>query len=303
MLRRVRKALYGWLDKQFLDGCSRYNALDVRRNARTKVQARQKFEQHGIPFAKGKAFVWPGTAFRFVRDHGFPVVVKPNLGGYSRGSYFPIQTRGELLKAILLAKLWWPKSIIERYLKGNNYRVVVTKTGVKVVMRRYPPFVVGDGESSIRELVAAENAVRREMNLLPVIHEIPFEKEQLRHLKKQGKTWDFIPAKGEEVELFHRVALAPGGVLETVDIAQIPEKNLQLFQKILELFDANVLGIDVIMEQGIEIPYDEQETIFLEVNTRPYLKMHHYPRWGDVPDMKALYAELDALHIDDLDVF
>ena len=51
------------------------------------------------------------------------------------------------------------------------------------------------------------------------------------------------------------------------------------------------------MEKGIEVDYDKQKTIFLELNSRPYLKMHTVPRIGKSPDMKPLYAKLDALEI------
>lgn len=303
MIRYIKKKLYSWVDKQFLDGCSSYNSLEVRRACRTKEQAREKFRQHGIPFAEGKIWVWPWSAINFVKKYGYPVVVKPNLGGYSRGSYFPITSKQGLRKAMLGVKVWWPRSVIEQYLRGKNYRVVVTREGVQIVTRRFPPFVVGDGMKNISQLIDEENQIRREMKLLPIIHEIEKSKDVVRFLKKQGLALDSVPALDHEVELFHRVALSPGGVLETIDMSCIPQKNIDLFAKVLRIFDANILGIDVIMEKGVEIPFDEQKTIFLEVNSRPYLKMHAVPRWGDVPDMKALYQKLDALKVDDRDVY
>ncbi len=78
--------------------------------------------------------------------------------------------------------------------------------------------------------------------------------------------------------MYHRVSLAPGGVLETIDVDTITPKNKALFIKIIDLFEANIFGIDVIMEKGIDVDYDKQKTIFLEVNSRPYLKMHNFPR-------------------------
>ena len=69
------------------------------------------------------------------------------------------------------------------------------------------------------------------------------------------------------------------------------------------MFGANVLGIDVIFEKGIETGYQHQKCIFIEVNSRPYMKMHYYPRYGKVDDLSASLAELDSLDIPDKDIF
>ncbi|MGI9311868.1 MAG: cyanophycin synthetase, partial [bacterium] len=104
-------------------------------------------------------------------------------------------------------------------------------------------------------------------------------------------------------ELFHRVALAPGGIVETIAQGTIAEENARLFMAVVRMFDANVLGIDVIFEKGIEVAATEQKCIFIEVNSRPYAKMHHFPRYGEVEDLSAHYAELDRLDIPDRDIF
>ena len=62
-------------------------------------------------------------------------------------------------------------------------------------------------------------------------------------------------------------------MVETIQRDLIPSYNHELFAKVLTLFDAEILGIDVIMEQGIEHDAREQKLIFLEVNSRPYLKI------------------------------
>jgi glutathione synthase/RimK-type ligase-like ATP-grasp enzyme len=112
-----------------------------------------------------------------------------------------------------------------------------------------------------------------------------------------------VPEKGQNVELFHRVALAPGGVVEIIDQATIPDENRELFQRVVKMFDANVFGIDVIFEKGIETSYRDQKCIFIEVNSRPYMEMHQYPRFGCKEDLSADLAELDKIEIKDKDIF
>ena len=72
--------------------------------------------------------------------------------------------------------------------------------------------------------------------------------------------------------------------------------------RILDLFDANILGIDVIFERGIEEEFDAQKCIFLEVNSRPYIKMHEYPRHGKKDDLSSELEQLSELVIDQADV-
>ena len=286
-----------------MHGCTSYNTLEVRKGCRSKAQAREMFARNGVPHARGMIFFLPFKVRDFVREHGYPLVVKPNVSGYSRGSYFPINNSRELIRGILLAKAWWHTTVIEQYLAGANYRVLTTGEQLISVIRRYSPFVVGNGKDSINELIDQENRVRAQMNLHPTI--FPISKSELvrAHLKKHNRSLDSVPDAGQHVELFYRVALAPGGVVETIDQSTIPNDNRQLFTNVVKMFGANLLGIDVIFEKGIETSYQEQKCIFIEVNSRPYAKMHHFPRYGKVEDLSAHYAELEKLDIPDQDIF
>lgn len=302
-MRKLKAALYHWLSHRYMHGCTSYNTLEVRKSCRSKAQARAVFAAHDVPHARGMVFFWPWKARGFVKAHGFPVVVKPNVSGYSRGSYFPINSFPELWRGIVLAKAWWPTTVIEQYLAGANYRVLATGDKLVSVIRRYPPFVTGNGRDSIDKLIDAENRIRAQMKLHPVM--FPISKSQLvtAHLKKRNLTLDSVPAKDERVELFHRVALAPGGIVETIDQSAIADDNAELFKNVVRMFNANLLGIDVIFEKGIETSHRAQKCIFIEVNSRPYAKMHHFPRYGKVEDLSAAYAELDQLDIPDKDIF
>ena len=302
-MRKFKAWLYAWISEKYMHGCSNYNTVEVRRGCRSKAQGRAIFDKNGVPHARGMIFFWPWTAARFAKQHGFPLVIKPNVSGYSRGSYFPINSMAELYRAIFWAKVWWPMTVIEQYLQGANYRVLTKETGLISVIRRYPPFVIGNGTDSIDKLIDAENQIRREMNLHPVIFPIAKSDQVVTHLKNQGLSFPSVPEDQQQIELFHRVALAPGGVVEIIDQSTIPQANIALFKSVVNLFGANVLGIDVIFEKGIEIPHSKQECIFIEVNSRPYMKMHYYPRYGEAEDLADSLAELEQLDIDDKDIF
>ncbi len=302
-MRAFNAWLYRLISERYMHGCSNYNTLEVRRGCRSKAQSRTVFERNGVPHAQGMTFLLPGKAKQFARQHGFPVVIKPNVSGYSRGSYFPINQFSELMHGIVWSKLWWPITIIEQYLAGANYRVLSTNHNLISVIRRYPPFVTGNGTDSVATLIDCENEIRARMNTHMTIYQIRKNKLVRQHLKKQNLTFDSIPAKGQYVELFFRVALATGGIVETIAEDTIAPDNKKLFIDIVSMFDANVLGIDVIFEKGIEISYQKQKCIFIEVNSRPYTKMHHAPRYGKVEDLSKYYAELEKLDIPDKDLF
>jgi len=302
-MRKLKAALYRWLSARYMHGCTSYNTLEVRKGCRSKAQARAVFAANEVPHARGFVFFLPWKVRAFVKAHGFPVVVKPNVSGYSRGSYFPINNFAELWRGIILAKAWWPTTVIEQYLAGANYRVLATGEKLVSVIRRYPPLITGNGRDSIDQLIDAENRVRAQMKLHPVIFPISKSKLVVAHLKKRGMTLDSVPGEGERVELFHRVALAPGGIVETIDQNTIAADNAELFKSVVRMFNANLLGIDVIFERGIETSYREQKCIFIEVNSRPYAQMHHFPRYGKAEDLSAAYAELDQLDIADKDIF
>ena len=300
---KIKKTIYAWISKKFMDGCSNYNSLEVRKSCRSKEQARDKFKEGGIPHAQGLIFFNPFAAVKFAQQFGFPLVIKPNVSGFSRGSHFPIRNYKELWKAIFLAKCWWPFTVVEQYLEGKNYRVVVANGEVVSVLQRYAPAVKGNGSSTIRELMKIENAIREEMKLYPVISPLKESAQTSAFLAKQGLNFDSVPEEGQRVTLFYRISLAPGGVVEVINKQLLPEANNALFKNVLNLFDANILGIDVILEKGIEFDYREQKCIFLEVNSRPYLKMHDYPRYGKAEDLSAQFEQLDALDVKQSDTF
>ncbi|MCJ8336951.1 MAG: hypothetical protein MJK10_00620 [Pseudomonadales bacterium] len=299
----LKQRLYAAISKQFMSDCSSYNSLEVRRGCRSKKQARDIFAANKVPHAKGKIFFGPLAAHKFIAEHGFPVVIKPNVSGFSRGSYFPIRNYKELYKALLLAKIWWPTTVIEQYLEGKNYRVVVIEGELMSAIERFPPTVTGNGRDSIRQLANTENKVREKMGLFPTIHPILESEQCIKHLAKQGLNFDSVPADGQSITLFYRIALAPGGTINTIDKSTIPEENTQLFLKVLKMFNANILGIDIIMQQGIDVPFTEQKCIMLEVNSRPYLKMHDVPRHGIREDLSHYYQKLDNLQITQSDTY
>lgn len=300
---KLKKYLYAWISKTFMADCSNYNDLSVRKSCRSKEQARNIFALANIPHAQGDIFLNPFSAIKFAKKHGFPLVIKPNISGFSRGSFFPIENYKALWRAIFFAKLWWPYTVVEQYLQGANYRVLVANGKVISVLQRYAPFVRGDGKATIAQLIDTENSIRKKMNLYPCISPLQKGRQTTDFLAQSGYNLNTVPKRDQHVLLFYRISLAPGGVVEVINKETIPEVNKCLFEDILKHFSANILGIDVIMEKGITTDYQAQKCIFLEVNSRPYLKMHNFPRYGQTEDLSPYFEQLDQLSIQQSDTY
>lgn len=299
----MKKLIYAALSKWFLKGCSHYNSVVVRRGCRSKKQAKNAFNLLGIPCAKYGLFYNPLSVFSFVKKQNFPVVIKPNIGGFSRGVHFPIQTYWQLFIASILVKIWWPRSIIEQYLAGKNYRVVVTKGQIMSMIRRHPPFVVGDGVNDISTLIDIENQIRTEMALLPIMSHIPKNCTTKQYLRKQKLNLSSVISNNEKIYLHHKISLSQGSIVEIIDRQMLTQANKTMMLAILDYFDANILGIDVICEQGLEVDFTQQKTIFLEVNSRPFLAMHDVPRYGEKEDLSSYIEQLEHCQAAQKDIF
>lgn len=299
----MKHLLYRFLSVFLLSGCSHYNPLKVRQACRSKSQAKAIFAKNKLSCAEGEVFINPVKAFLFAKKYGFPLVIKPNVGGFSRGAYFPIENNWQLLKASILVKKWWAVSIIERYLLGQNYRIVMTKFGLMSIIKRYPPFVIGDGKLSIAALIDQENQARQAMGLFPAVNPIPKNSAIRRHLKKQYLTFDTVLKKGRRIYLHHKISLKLGSVVRVMDKANLSTHNQQKAAQVLDFVGANILGIDVICEHGLEVDFEQQKCIFLELNSRPLLSISEFPRFGKKQDLSVFYQQLDALKIDNKNIF
>jgi hypothetical protein len=104
----------------------------------------------------------------------------------------------------------------------------------------------------------------------------------------------------QKVYLHHKISLKLGSSIEVIDKVKLSDNNKQDLIKILNFFNANILGVDVICKEGIEVDFKTQPCIFLELNSRPFLKMHDNPRYGEKPkDLDDFYNKLKQLEITD----
>lgn len=253
----------------------------------TEIDSSDKYEfkkilkKNDLPYPVGKNFRNYLDAQQFVREIGFPVVVKPRSGSLSRHTTCNIKNEEELKKAIDVVKIISTEFIVERFVRGNVYRITVIDGDVAACCLREPPNIIGDGIHSIEELIKIKNnnPLRGESHQKNFsLHKIPITPEVLSFLKKQNFTINDVPPKGNKIYLHSKVILACGADIHDKS-DEICEENRVLFKKVAQIFRTTLIGIDFIC-QDISKPYYIQECAIIEGNNLPYIDMHHYPVTG-----------------------
>ncbi len=233
----------------------------------------------GIPVPEGGVVYDYESAKEIAEKIGFPVVCKPLDGNQGKGVTTNIRSFDELKEAFKYAKNYSKKVIIEEHVEGEDYRILVINGKAVACARRTPAHVIGDGKSTIRELVEKINSDERR----GIGHEKPLTKikiDEITHeiLKRKGYTLDSVLPKGEILYLKTSANLSTGGEAEDVtDIAH--PSNLRLAERVARITGLDIAGIDFICKD-ITKPLHEIKGKVVEVNAAPGFRMHLYPSKG-----------------------
>jgi cyanophycin synthetase len=216
------------------------------------------------------------AACRYV---GFPLVVKPVGGNHGRGITVNIKNYEDALVAFHAAKNVSSKVIVEKYITGEDYRLLVINNVLVAAAKRTPANVVGDGKSTIKELVDEVNKdSRRGYGHENVLTKITINDLTKTIIAAKGYTEDSVPAKGETVILKDTANLSTGGTAEDVTDIVHPS-NVSMADRISKIIDLDICGIDI-MTTDISKPLEETGGAVLEVNAGPGFRMHLAPTTG-----------------------
>lgn len=233
----------------------------------------------GIPVPCGGIALQQDEAVAIAKRIGFPVVVKPYNGNQGKGVTLSIKSEEEVRKAFEVAKNYSTDIIVERYIFGKHYRVLVVNQQVIAVAQRIPANVVGDGVHSVEKLIEMENnnPLRGEEHEKPLT-KIKVEPVVLMYLTRQGITLQTVPKKGEQVFLRENANLSTGGI--AIDVTdQVNKENIPLFLRVAKLIGLDIAGIDIVVKD-IALPFVESGGAIIEVNAAPGIRMHHFPSVG-----------------------
>lgn len=247
-----------------------------------KYELKKILKAGNIPYAQGECFWRVKSALSYGRRIGFPLVVKPRQGSLSRHTTCNIQSEQQLERAVRIAKIISKEVVVEKYIPGQVYRITLVGHKMSACCLREPPNIVGDGVHTVAQLAEIKNSHpwRGEAGAKNyTLHKIQITPTSLALLKSQGLSLDSIPEKGRKVYLHTKVILACGADIHDQTRTVHPE-NIALFEKLSRLCKRPLIGVDFIC-RDITIPYHQQECAVIEVNTLPYIDMHHYPVSGE----------------------
>lgn len=247
--------------------------------ASDKAITNELLAQAGIPVPRGILCYSAEEAVEAAESIGYPVVVKPSNGNQGKGVSLDLQSKEEVISAYNIASKINDCVLVEEYIKGNDYRVLIVGNQVSAVALRVPAYVIGDGIHSIKELVEIKNSDdKRGIGHEKPLTRIVIDDISINLLKKQGYTPDSIPGKGVRVCLKSNGNLSTGG--EAIDCTdRIHPYNQEIAIRAARIIGLDIAGVDITCAD-ISKPIQAGRGAVIEVNASPGIRMHLYPTKG-----------------------
>jgi cyanophycin synthetase len=236
-------------------------------------------EQFQIPIPKGEIIRTEEGLKDAVKYVGFPLVVKPVSGNHGRGITTNINNMEDAIIAFYAAKEVSRTVIVERFVTGDDYRLLVINYKLVAAAKRTPAHVIGDGKSTVQQLVDAVNKdPRRGFGHENVLTQITINDLTLGILEEKGLTVDSVIPEGEFLKLKDTANLSTGGTAEDVTDVVHPY-NIFMAERIAKIIGLDICGIDI-MTTDIGQPLPDTGGAVLEVNAAPGFRMHLAPSSG-----------------------
>jgi len=233
----------------------------------------------GVPVPVGRSVDSAEGAWSATCELGGRVVLKPRDGNQGKGITVDISMRDEVMAAYRVAAEISSEVIVERYLPGQDYRLLVVGERMVAAARRAPPQVIGDGEHTIAQLVEQVNRdPLRGDGHATSLTKIRIDAIALATLAAQGYGADSVPAKGVNVALRNNANLSTGGTATDVTDDVHPDVAARAVAA-AQMIGLDIAGVDMVCENVIR-PLEEQGGGIVEVNAAPGLRMHLQPSYG-----------------------
>ena len=246
--------------------------------AQDKDLTKKLLRAAGVPVPHGRPASDPDDAWAAALEIGLPVVLKPQDGNQGKGVTVNITTRAHLDIAFRAAAEHG-EVLVERFLPGCDFRLLVVGDKLVAAARREPPQVVGDGVNTVRELVDIVNQdPRRGEGHATSLTKIRFDDIAVARLDAQGLSPESVPPKGQRVILRNNANLSTGGTATDVTDEVHPAVAARAVAA-AQMIGLHICGVDVVCESMLQ-PLEAQNGGVVEVNAAPGLRMHISPSYG-----------------------
>ncbi|MDB5205254.1 MAG: cphA [Flavisolibacter sp.] len=217
---------------------------------------------------------------------GYPIVIKPLDGNHGKGATINIIDWEHAVCAFHRAKKWSEDVIVEKFIEGCDYRVLVINNKFVAAALRTPASVTGDGKHTVQQLIDIENQdPRRGAGHDNALTEIKVDEVTMELLRKKHFTVNSILPQGEVLHLKPTANLSTGGTATDVT-DQVHPENISCFERIARNIGLDICGIDV-MATTLSTPLKENGGAVLEVNAAPGFRMHLEPTSGTPRNVAA----------------
>lgn len=238
----------------------------------------------GVPVPNGRVVTTVEDALKAAEEIGSAVVVKPLDGNQGKGVAVNISTPEQITRAFHTAALISDEVIVERYLPGHDFRLLVIGKTLVAAARRDPPQVIGDGVHTIRQLIDQVNAdPQRGDGHATSLTKIRLDDIALSVLAGQNLDPEAIPAQGVRVVLRNNANLSTGGTATDVTDDVHPDMAARAIAA-AQMVGLDICGVDVVCNT-VHKPLEEQGGGIVEVNAAPGLRMHLSPSYGKSRDV------------------
>ncbi|WP_137939025.1 cyanophycin synthetase [Chitinivorax sp. B] len=247
--------------------------------AQDKELTKKLLRAAGVPVPSGRPVKSAEDALAAMAEINGPVVVKPQDGNQGKGVTVNVVDREQLLKAYAAAAEISDDVLVESYLPGSDFRLLVVGKQLVAAARRDPPQVTGDGVHTVRELVEQVNRdPRRGDGHATSLTKIRFDDIALARLAAEDLNAESVPAKGQRVVLRNNANLSTGGSATDVTDDVHPEVAARAIAA-AQMVGLDICGVDVVCDSVLK-PLEEQGGGIVEVNAAPGLRMHISPSFG-----------------------
>lgn len=244
-----------------------------------KEDTKLLLESAEIPVPKGRVCYDEEELQATVAKFGYPLVTKPLNGNHGKGATTDLNNWEDLVTGFEAAKFYSRGIIVEKFITGFDYRILVIDYKFIAAAKRTPASIIGDGKHTIQELIDIVNSdPRRGYGHEKVLTSIKVDKFTEQILEDKNYTLETVIEKGQELLLKPTANISTGGTAEDVT-DHVHPSNIIMCERIARIIGLDMCGIDI-MAPDLSVPITENGGAILEVNAAPGFRMHLEPTEG-----------------------
>ena len=244
-----------------------------------KLHTKRLLEENYIPVPVGKIIKTEEELKGVVEELGYPLVIKPRDANQGKGVTTNLYDYNNCIAAFLFARHYSNTVIVEQYIEGDDYRVLLINNRFVAAAKRSPAHITGNGVHTIEELITIENNNGLRGNgHSNVLTKIPLDDTTVSNIKEAGYDMNFVLAAGQVLRVRKTANLSTGGTAENVTDTVHPD-NIKLFERTARVVGLDICGLDIIAKD-LFTPLKGNRGVIIEVNAAPGFRMHLAPTIG-----------------------